>query len=110
MGGEREEGAVQSVVLVRAEGGRSSQQQGGGCEGWACVHCFGVRGLMGMEAWEREDGGAGGGGGKEGGCGAGVMGGDDGALVTTYVHTDGGAAGGGGWCAGWTDAAVRCLL
>ena len=83
VGGEREEGAVQSVVLVRAEGGRSSQQQGGGCEGWACVHCFGVRGLMGMEAWEREDGGAGGGGGKEGGCGAGVMGGDDGALVTT---------------------------
>ena len=91
MGGEREEGAVQSVGLVRAEGGRSSQQQGGGCEGWACERsvCFGVRGLMGMEAWEREDGGAGGGGGKEGGCGAGVMGGDDGALVTTSALTEG---------------------
>ena len=65
---------------------------------------------MGMEAWEREDGGAGGGGGKEGGCGAGVMGGDDGALVTTYVHTDGGAAGGGAGGAqnGWTPLYAAC--
>ena len=67
MGGEREEGAVQSVVLVRAEGGRSSQQQGGGCEGARTVHTsIGVRGFMGTEAVSREDGGAGGGGRMEG--------------------------------------------
>ena len=34
----RADGALQSVVCVTAEGGRSSHQQGGGCEGWRAGH------------------------------------------------------------------------
>ena len=93
-GGRR--GAVQSEVRVPAEGGRGSHQQRGGCDGSRAVQTsIGVRGFMGTEAVSRDDGGAGGlwecrG---EGGCGAGVevIGGDDGAFVTTLTLRAGAA-------------------
>ena len=51
--------AVQSEVRVTTEGGSSSHQQGGECEGSRAVHTsIGVRGFMGTEAVSREEGGA----------------------------------------------------
>ena len=87
--------AVQSVLCVTVEGGMSSHQQGGGCEGSRAVHTtIGVRGFMGREAVSREEDGAGGWeGGGEGGCGAGVevIGGDDGVLWITLTLRAGAA-------------------
>ena len=80
-GGRR--GAVHSAGCVTTEGGRSSHQQGGECEGSRAVHQNRREGASWgrRQCHERMAAREGGG---EGGCGAGVevIGDDDGALVS----------------------------
>ena len=86
---------MQSAVCVTTEGGRSSHQQGGECEGGELYTSLRVRGLMGRQCEERTAAREAVGGRMErwegGGAGAKAMEGDGGALVTALTLTAGAA-------------------